>query len=106
MSQPSGYNPLSLTQQPVSNYFTNKNWVTIDQRGLIYTTYTRGPSNENTFYEQLPFFARPIDPVPDQPTNMPYKRQEKPLCEQYKCAKKCSKRCNKMNCYKRPNLKK
>ena len=55
MSQPSGYNPASLSQQPVSNYFTNKNWVTIDQRGLIYTTYTRGPSNENTFYEQLPF---------------------------------------------------
>lgn len=106
MSQPSGFNPNASNEQKVQNYFVNKNWVTVDQRGITLHTYNRSDPTQSVVSDSRPFSMRANNPIATQPIVMPYKSDEQPLCEQYKCADSCSKDCNKMNCFKRPHLKK
>ena len=108
MSQVTGFDPSANSEQSISNYSVYRSWITNDQKGTTVNTYNKGniTDNKNIVSESVPFSMYINEPISNQPITMPYQPGQKPLCEQYKCADTCSKNCVKMNCYKRPNLKK
>lgn len=111
MSKVKPHNPTMPVYKPISNYFVDKNWVTIDQNGITVHSYLDTNINSknkqhNVKSDNLGFIKRYNKPHPIQPIKNPYKFHQQPLCDQYKCAESCNKDCFRMNCYAKPHLKK
>ena len=104
-------NPYKPMQKPISNYFVNKSWITIDRNGVSVHSFvgdeviTQNKKHEIDA-ESMAFIKRSNKPEPIKPLKNPYKYHEQPLCDQYKCAERCNRDCARMNCYAKPHLKK
>ena len=103
MSKVQPHDSNAVEAMPVSDFFNDKSWVTINRNGVSLNYLSK---NKDLEVSNSPFVERKNEPHPVQTINDLNALHGLPLCEQYKCAESCNKDCAKMNCYHRAHLKK